>query len=154
MTSPEAEFTRELEVFYAEVVSAIQFFYSWLTVLTLAAWYLVVTIAARKGQRLNLGVRAGGVAIVALSLVSLDLPYRLFAHNEFEAATWNGNDCYLIGERADDLLLFCPALQPPRNKVVQKNAENLHRLKLLPESIFTPFSPLAGRTQTDQPGVH
>lgn len=34
--SPEAEFTRELEVFYAEVASAIQFFYSWLTVLTVA----------------------------------------------------------------------------------------------------------------------
>jgi hypothetical protein len=36
MTYPEAQFTRELEVFDAEVASAIQFFYSWLTVLTVA----------------------------------------------------------------------------------------------------------------------
>lgn len=32
MTSPEAEFTRELEVFCTEAESGIQFFYSWLTV--------------------------------------------------------------------------------------------------------------------------
>ena len=114
---------------------------SWFTVLTVAAWYLVGAIAARKGERLNLGVRAGGVAIVALSLVSLDLPYRLFHYSEFEATTWNGVHCYIIGERADDLLLFCPALQPPRNKVVRKNAENLHRLERPPENIFTAFSP-------------
>jgi hypothetical protein len=37
MTSPETEFTRELDVFYAQVQSAIQFFYSWLTVLTVAS---------------------------------------------------------------------------------------------------------------------
>ena len=114
---------------------------SWLTVLTVAAWYLVGAIAARKCQRLNPGVRAGGVAIVALSLISLDLPYRLFQYSEFEAATWNGARCYIIGERADNLLLFCPALQPPRNQVVRKNAENLHRLERPPENIFTAFSP-------------
>jgi hypothetical protein len=36
MTSPEAEFTRELEVFGTEADSGIQFFYSWLTVHSVA----------------------------------------------------------------------------------------------------------------------
>ena len=36
MTSPETEVTLELEVFYSEKTSAIQFFYSWLTMLTVA----------------------------------------------------------------------------------------------------------------------
>ncbi len=32
MTSPEAEFTRELEVFRTEAEAGVQFFYGWLTV--------------------------------------------------------------------------------------------------------------------------
>lgn len=37
MSSPETEFTRELEVFRTEAESAIQFFYSWLTVHAVAS---------------------------------------------------------------------------------------------------------------------
>ena len=56
-----------------------------------------------------------------------------------DAVTWNGADCYIIGERGDDLLLFCPRLQPPRNRVVKNNATGLERTGIK-ESIFTAFS--------------
>jgi len=36
MKSPETEFTRELEVFYSELTEAITYFYSWITMLTVA----------------------------------------------------------------------------------------------------------------------
>jgi len=48
------------------------------------------------------------------------------------------------GERAEDALLFCPELVPPRNRVVQKRSGNLQRLGRS-ESLFTKFSSLVGK---------
>jgi hypothetical protein len=85
------------------------------------------------------GALAGGAAVVVLSFASLDVPYRLFLHNEFEAARWNGASCYILGERTDDLLLFCPDLPVPRNRVVQKRTSTIER-EGRRESLFTAFS--------------
>ena len=126
---------------------------SWLVVITVAAWSLTMAVAARKGQRLHLGVRAGGAAIVALALISLSAPYRLFLHSTFEAVLWNGATCYVIGERPDDLLLFCSELPPPRNNIVRKDAESLHRTGRSPESIFTGLSGAGGGAQKQQSAV-
>ena len=80
----------------------------------------------------------GGVAVLFLSLMSLSLPYRLLLHPEFVRARWGGNECYIIGERSDDLLLFCPTLDAPRNRVIRKDAERLERFGS--ENIFTKFA--------------
>jgi hypothetical protein len=45
-----------------------------------------------------------------------------------------------MGERGDDVLLFCPRLNPPRNRIVSNGAKELERLGVK-ESLFTQFSP-------------
>ena len=115
-----------------------------LAISTVAAWYAAFKLAAHRGQTLNRGLVAGGVATVVLSLASFALPYRLIMDdNKFKAAIWKGADCYVTGERADEVLLFCPRLPPPRTRILQKGAETLERLDRS-ESIFTSFSIVNG----------
>ena len=87
--------------------------FSALVLFTVAAWYGVLKLADRRGQIVNRSTLAGGAAIVGLSLASLSYPYRLLRHSSFETASWNGERCYIIGERADTRLLFCPGIDPP-----------------------------------------
>jgi hypothetical protein len=122
---------------------------SWIVILSVLAWYPVARLAAVRRERVNRGMLAGGAAVVLLGLALLDLPYRVLLQNQFVAVMWNGGYCYVIGERRDDLLLFCPGLQPPRSRIVSK------RTDLAPtgvtESIFTRFSKQPG---TPGPGTH
>jgi hypothetical protein len=113
-----------------------------LSLATLGGWYVVMKVASRRRQRIHGGMLAAGMAVLVLILAFLYFPYRLLLKNEFEAVTWNGTECYLLGERSEDALLFCPDLAPPRSRVVRKSG-NLQRLGRV-ESIFTKFSPGAG----------
>jgi hypothetical protein len=87
---------------------------------------------------------AGAVAVITLAFASLDYPYRLFNQwgTQFDAARWQGQDCYVLGERSDDVLLFCPAL-PSRNRIVKKGDETLERTGVR-ESIFSQFGHTPG----------
>jgi hypothetical protein len=107
-----------------------------LLILAVLGWYGVHRVAASAGQPVNLGLLSGGAAVIVLTLASLDAPYRLFVESEFEAATWNGAQCYVIGERPDAALLFCPELAPPRNRVVQRDSGTVQRLGRR-ENVFT-----------------
>jgi hypothetical protein len=109
---------------------------------TAALWYGFARMAARRGQRVPPAVRAGAAAVMFLSFASLDFPYRLLLHNEFEAAAWNEQSCYVLGERAEDILLFCPNLAPPRNRVVPLKAGTVQRLGRR-ESLFTGLNPIS-----------
>lgn len=123
--------------FYREV-------FTFVFLLTAGSWYPVLKLAARRGQRVSRGALLGVAAVTLLALGSLQLPYRLLRHNEFETAKWDGKQCYITGERTEDLLLFCPELQPPRNRIVQKKTKTVERLRLR-ENIFTRFSLVPGR---------
>lgn len=90
----------------------------WVTMICVSLWIPVFRLANRRGEPIHRGVLLGGAAIWVLSVALLDLPYRLLYHAEFESATWRGTSCYILGERADDYLLFCPELPPPRNRSV------------------------------------
>jgi hypothetical protein len=123
--------------------------FSSIVILSVLAWYPVVRLAAVRRERVNRGMLAGGAAVVLLGLALLDFPYRVLLHNQFAAVMWNGVYCYMIGDRGDDVLLFCPGFQPPRNRIVSTQAD------LMPtgvtESIFTRFSNQSG---TPGPGAH
>ena len=112
---------------------------TYVTVALAVTWYLVGKRIQRKEGSLNNRVLLAGATIVFLSLVSLSMPYRLLVQPNFVRTKWSGNDCYVIGERAEDLLLFCPALETPRNRVIRKDGETLERFGT--ENIFTSFSP-------------
>jgi hypothetical protein len=112
--------------------------FSYLTIALAVAWYYAATRIRRTNGSLKNGVLVGGLVVVLLSLASLDFPYRLLVQPKFTAARWSGNDCYIIGERPNDLLLFCPTLAPPRNRIVQRNSQSLERFGT--ENIFSRFA--------------
>ncbi len=114
--------------------------FSSLLLFTGLLWYAVMKFATRTHQTLGFGHKTGAIAVIALSLISLDLPYRVLLHNKAEVATWDGRECYILGERTDDVLLFCPGLRVPRRRVVSKHDSNLTRLGRF-ESVYTKFSP-------------
>ena len=116
--------------------------FTWILIVSGLAWYLVLRFAASKGEPPNRGLLAGGAIVLLLGLAMLDFPFRTLYHNRFAAATWSGFDCYVLGERRDDLLLFCPELKPPRNRIVPRQTD-LIRSGVL-ESIFTRFSRQSG----------
>lgn len=113
--------------------------FSALVLLTVAAWYGVLKLAHGRGQAISRTTLAGGAAIVGLSLASLNYPYRLLRHSSFETASYHGERCYIIGERSESRLLFCPAAAPPRTLVVPRSAAGLTPLGRR-ESIYTGFA--------------
>jgi hypothetical protein len=110
-----------------------------IVLLTTAAWYGVLKVSALRRQRLNGGLALGSAAVLGLTLVTLVLPFRLLYHNESEVATWNDTRCYITGERADKMLLFCPVL-PVRNHAVPRTEVTRGGID---ENIFTSFGPAA-----------
>jgi hypothetical protein len=118
----------------------IQYFQTLSFLVTFAAigWYRVLRLATAARQSVAVGMLAGGAAVTLLTLASLDVPYRLLVHNKFEVVKWNDTECYALGERATQELLFCPELDPPRNRVLQKATASVTRLGRL-ESVFTKF---------------
>ncbi len=121
--------------------------FSWIAIVSIIAWYVVERMARRKEESLHWGVRGGAAAVILLALALLDYPFRLMNYwgTQFDVARWQGINCYILGERRDDVLLFCPSLQPSRNRVVKNTDATLERTGLR-ESIFTSF----GQTKSAQ----
>jgi hypothetical protein len=102
--------------------------FAWGSFLCAAVWVPVVRLAQRRGQPINRLVAAGGVAVFVLSLAMLEFPYRLFVHGEADQVQWRDQRCYVLGERAGNVLLFCPEAPPPRNTTVSAASADLQRL--------------------------
>jgi hypothetical protein len=62
----------------------------------------------------------------------------LYFNSGFDAVRWNDMRCYVIGQRADDRLLFCPDAAIPRNRMVKAADPALVPLDVR-ESIFSRF---------------
>jgi len=103
-----------------------------------ASWRL----ARRRRDTLHTAVAFGAGGVFLLSLIYLSFPFRVMYDNEFDVVSWQGKPCYAVGERQDDLLLFCPGLQPSRNRVIKKGTAGLEYGGRV-ESIFTSFQPAA-----------
>jgi serine/threonine protein kinase len=91
------------------------------TIAGVALWYPAVRLAVRKRQAISHGALGGGASVVILALLLLDFPYRLFTHTfpaDFTPVTWQGCHCQTLGNRGHESLIFCPELQPPRNRIV------------------------------------
>jgi hypothetical protein len=123
--------------------------YSAVVMLSVVVWYPVFKLV-RRGQTVHPGMVACGVVLVGTALVFLHFPYRLLYFSDvFVAVNWNGANCYVIGERANEELLFCPEMPPPRNRIVKKEAAGLTHLGIT-ESLFAPFGPRFGAKGPDQ----
>ncbi len=101
------------------------------------AWYWIVARRRMTHSTGGTGTMVTGFAILALFVLGLAVPYRILWHTQFERVRLGSERCYLIGERRDELLLYCPDITGPKNRVVASADPNLHRENLV-ESLFTP----------------
>ena len=125
---------------FQPVHEAYRAWFIWVTIFCVLVWYPPLRLAAKRREPLNRALLSGGGVVALLAVLMLDFPYRLlYGHNAFEAAQWKGTRCYILGERGEDVLLFCPLLDPPRNRIVSRRSSELERLGIN-ESLFTPFS--------------
>ena len=117
--------------------------FAYVIVLGVSLRYPAVRLAIHKGEALGRGVVLGGASVLLLSLLLLDFPYRLIASadaREFPAVQWDKANCFIIGEKQIDLLLFCPvAKPPPRNQSGPQERSQSQGDRIVP-SIFSPTS--------------
>jgi hypothetical protein len=93
----------------------------------------------RSGSLLPRGTVLAGIAMMVMVLLLIELPYRLFYKSDADQVAFRDQICYVIGRRADDVLLYCPALPKHRRTPVVKSSE----VKTLSEQgkIFAPVNP-------------
>jgi hypothetical protein len=92
-------------------------------------------MAANRGLRVNGGLQIAAAAVLLLALLLLDFPYRPMYQADFDTIEWRGKQCSILGERDDDYLVFCRELEPPRSRLVRKDAADL-------EHVGTKMNPL------------
>lgn len=68
---------------------------------------------------------ASSFALIGVVLVILAVPWRVIREPEFREATWNGRPCFVLGSRDTELLMHCPSLPSPRNRVVSASDPQL-----------------------------
>jgi hypothetical protein len=112
----------------------------WVSAFCVIIWYPVVRLSSRKRQPIGGVVGLSGVAVALLAVLLLAFPYRVLYHSRFPVATWDGTRCYILGQRFAKLLVFCPTLDPPRNREVDAGGANVTRTGEI-ESIFSSFAP-------------
>ena len=114
--------------------------FTWIAIISTLAWYLIWRRSVRRRQPLQTSVLAGGIGVVVFALALVDYPFRIFYHNQFDVAMFQGESCYVLGERGDDVLLFCPMSAPPRNRLTKAGDAALQR-SARRESVFALFAP-------------
>jgi hypothetical protein len=112
----------------------------WIVLACAVLWYAPVAVAGRRQQPLNPLLLAGGGAVTLVALLLFTFPYRMLSqNNDLEIATFHGARCYVLGERGNDLRLFCPQ-RDPRSQAASRTDPNLQRTGTF-ESPFALFSP-------------
>ena len=101
-----------------------------------AAWWALILRTTEKHERAAWLSIGGGVAATFITMMVAVIPYRILLHNEHERVVYRSGTCYLVGQRANDGLLFCPSQDPPRNRVVRLDDPELQRGGP-EESVFT-----------------
>jgi predicted Ser/Thr protein kinase len=99
--------------------------FSFVVILSVVLWYPVVKLV-RKGQSLHWGMWLAGGVVTLVAIGCLNFPYRLLIYwNLYDAVAWNKAHCNVIGERGDAVLLFCPELPVPHNRIVKRSDPGL-----------------------------
>jgi hypothetical protein len=75
-------------------------------------------------------------AILAVTVVLSELPYRIIWQSRVERVAFAGDRCYVLGTSGDESLVYCPDKAPPRNRVVKDDDPAIRRTGIN-ESIFS-----------------
>jgi hypothetical protein len=75
---------------------------------------------------------------LAIAILMTAIPYRIaWQRNEFPRARYADMRCYVLGQDAPNLLLYCPESTAPRTVTVPSTDRRV-RLEGFDESIFVP----------------
>jgi serine/threonine protein kinase len=96
----------------------------------------IIRLRQREGATKGRGSLVAVFGVIAATFVLLVFPYRLMWHNEREVAAYGSLQCYVIGERPADLLLYCPSSAVPKTRIVARTDPQLQRSQRI-ESIYT-----------------
>lgn len=106
-----------------------------LLVLMIEGWAAVYRRSAHTNRPHHASI-IGGIALIVLTFAVMVLPYRISWQNGAERVQWERNRCYQLGTTDSTILLYCPDLAVPRNRVLPANTPLIRTGRI--ESIFTP----------------
>jgi protein kinase-like protein len=111
----------------------------WLTVQLFVfgvAWYQLLKRRWTRHDSSAATIVLGGFGLLAFSfLIFQAIPFRLLYHAEAERVMYQSQTCYLVGQRGDDALLFCPTQPPPWRQIIRISDPNLKKVGTF-ESVF------------------
>jgi uncharacterized membrane protein YhdT len=103
------------------------------------ASYSATAAARKRGQPLNRWTRMSAMVVPVLALMMWEMPYRIVYHNTATRVDLASERCYQLAVRAPSLLLHCPDMAPPRNRIVLESDPSV-RPRGVVESVFTPLA--------------
>ena len=89
--------------------------------LAVVAWYRLLQRPPTP-QSVDRATRAGALALVVITVLLLEVPYRLSFHNNRPVVEHAGQRCYEFGRQVNDRLVYCQAWDAPRVRVVPADA--------------------------------
>ncbi len=92
-----------------------------------SVWAWLLIRHRDSGVAIGWAAAARVLILMAVTTALLAAPYRIVYQNDAERVTYKGQKCFLIAERGDDRLLFCPSQPPPWTRVVKLNDPDVQR---------------------------
>ena len=103
----------------------------WLSVQLLVfgvAWYQIIKRRWTRHDRDATFIIFGGIALLVFSFLFFQVvPFRILYHTEAERVLYGSRPCYIVGQRAEEALLFCPKQPPPWKQIVKLNDPDLKK---------------------------
>ena len=97
--------------------------------------YRVIRLRRREATRDGAAALSVLVGVITIMVLMREWPQRTLNHRNLERWDFAGERCYENGESGEEVLLLCPASEPPRNHVVRRDDPRVRRLGTV-ENIF------------------
>jgi len=105
--------------------------------LTIAWWRIWKKLRQSPERSSAFPTILAGLGANTMLILVIVLPYRIIVYNNFERVDLAELRCYQIGQQSNAILLHCPDVLPPKNRIVTAGDPRLRRTGAV-ESIFTP----------------
>jgi hypothetical protein len=102
--------------------------------------YRVIRLRRGEGSRDGTAALAVLVGVIAIMVFMCVAPFRTFHRRDLERVDVAGARCYVGGESGNELLVLCPSLEPPRNRVVRRDDPQVRRLGIT-GNVFNGLTP-------------
>ena len=102
--------------------------------------YRAIRLRRREGTRDGTGALAVLVGVIAIMVLMCVAPFRTFHRRDLPRVDFAGAPCFVGGESGDELLVLCPSLKPPRNRIVRREDPQVQRLRTT-GNVFSGLTP-------------